>query len=55
MPFVSGQLDRLMGSDGAAILGDVEGALALWADEAKAVGVDAARVSRMSARFRHFG
>jgi len=40
--------------DGATILGDIEGALGLWDDEARAAGVDATRISRVRALFRHF-
>lgn len=39
---------------GATILGEVEGALGLWDEEAKAAGVDAARIGQVSSLFRHF-
>ena len=40
---------------GATILGEVEAALGLWDEEAKAVGVDAARINHVRTLFRHFG
>jgi len=41
--------------DGAEILGEVEAALALWEDAAKATGLEATRIDAIQESFRRFG